>query len=214
MRVYVPKHFEESRTEVLHGLVRDHPLAVLVTQSSAGLEANHIPMEIEPTPAPLGTLLGHVARSNPVWLESSPDVDALAIFQGPHGYVSPGWYPSKGESGKVVPTWNYAVVHAYGRIRFVEEAAWLRSIVERLTRRHEAPRAEPWDVTDAPSDFVAAMLRGIVGVEMRLTRLVGKWKLSQNRSPEDRRGVVAGLAEPSPSSRPDLLDLMRRSLES
>jgi len=114
----------------------------------------------------------------------------------------------------VVPTWNYAVVHAYGRIRFVEDVAWLRSIVERLTRRHEAPRAEPWDVTDAPSDFVAAMLGGIVGVEMRLTRLVGKWKLSQNRSPEDRRGVVAGLAEPSPSSRPDLLDLMRRFSES
>jgi len=192
--MYVPSHFEETRPEVLHDLIREHGLAVLVTLGPDGLNANHIPLELDPGPAPLGTLRGHVARGNPVWRDVSPDVEALAVFQGPQAYISPAWYQTKRESGKVVPTYNYAVVHAYGPMRVIEDRAWLRGLVERLTSRYEAGSAEPWKVTDAPADFVEQMLGGIVGIEIPLTRLTGKWKVSQNRPAVDREGVVAGLS--------------------
>ena len=191
--MYVPAHFEETRFEVLHQLIHEHPLAALVTLGPAGLEANHIPLELDPAPAPLGTLRGHVARGNPVWRELSRDVEALAIFQGPQAYISPAWYPTKRETGKVVPTYNYAVVHAYGPVRIIEDRAWLRGLVERLTTRHEAGRPGAWKVTDAPADFVEQMLGAIVGIEIPLTRLVGKWKVSQNRPAADREGVVQAL---------------------
>jgi len=193
--LYVPTHFEESRPDVLHKLIRDHSLAALVTLGPLGLNANHIPFELDPEPAPLGTLRGHVARGNPVWRDFSRDVDALAIFQGPQAYISPAWYRTKRETGKVVPTYNYAVVHAYGPMRIIEDRAWLRGLVERLTNRHEAGRPEPWKVTDAPDDFVEQMLGGIVGIEIPLTRLLGKWKVSQNRPAADREGVVKALRE-------------------
>ena len=193
--MYLPKHFEETRVEVLHALVRAHPLAALVTLSAGGLEANHIPFEIDPDPAPFGTLRGHVARANPVWRELSRGADALAIFQGPATYVSPSWYPTKQEGGKVVPTWNYAVVHAYGPLRAVDDPAWLRAFVERLTNRHESGRTAPWHVTDAPADYVDKMVTAIVGIELPVTRLLGKWKTSQNRVARDRAGVVAGLEQ-------------------
>jgi transcriptional regulator len=193
--MYVPAYFEETRSEVLHQLIRDHSLAALVTLGPAGLNANHIPLELDPGPAPLGTLRGHVARGNPMWRDFSPDVEALAVFQGPQAYISPSWYQTKRETGKVVPTYNYVVVHAYGPMRIIEDRAWLRGLVERLTNRYEAGRAEPWRVTDAPVEFVEQMLGGIVGIEIPLTRLVGKWKVSQNRPPADRVGVVKGLAE-------------------
>ena len=208
--MYVPRHFEESRTDVLHELVRAHPFATLVTQSADGLEANHLPLELDPEPTPYGTLVGHVARANPVWRQAAVDVDALVIFAGPHGYVSPGWYPTKQETGKVVPTWNYAVVHAHGRLRFVEDAAWLRALVERLTRRYETTRPAPWAVSDAPSEFIDAMLKAIVGVEMVVTRLVGKWKLSQNRPVADRAGVRRGLVAEATPGGADLAALMQR----
>jgi transcriptional regulator len=191
--MYLPKHFEETRVDVLHGLVRAHPLGALVTLGPDGLEANHIPFEIDPDPAPFGTLRGHVARANPVWRELSRGADALAIFQGPATYVSPSWYPTKQDGGKVVPTWNYAVVHAYGPLRAIDDAAWLRGFVERLTNRHETGRAEPWHVTDAPADYVDKMVTAIVGIELPVARFVGKWKVSQNRPARDRAGVVAGL---------------------
>src|SRR5215470_8004937 len=140
--MYMPAHFEETRPEVLRRLIHDHPLAALVTLGSDGLNANHIPMELDADPAPLGTLRGHVARANPVWRDFSPGVDALAIFQGPQAYVSPGWYQTKQETGKVVPTYNYAVVHASGPMRIIEDRAWLRAFVERLTNRHEAGRSQ------------------------------------------------------------------------
>lgn len=193
--MYLPRHFEETRVDVLHGLVRAHPLGALVTLGPDGLEANHIPFEIDPDPAPFGTLRGHVARANPVWRELSRGADALAIFQGPATYVSPSWYPSKQADGKVVPTWNYAVVHAYGSLRAIDDAAWLRAFVERLTHRHEAGRAAPWHVTDAPADYIDKMVTAIVGIELAVARLVGKWKTSQNRVARDRTGVAAGLEQ-------------------
>lgn len=191
--MYVPSHFEETRTEVLHRLVHDHPLAALIAYTPDGLEANHVPLELEPGLGPLGTLRGHVARANPMWRTASSAVEALAIFQGPDHYVSPGWYATKRETGKVVPTWNYAVVHAYGPLRVIDDPVWLHALVERLTARHEAGRAAPWQVTDAPADYIAATSRGIVGIEIPITRIVGKWKVSQNRTEADRAGVADGL---------------------
>jgi transcriptional regulator len=192
--MYVPAHFEETRSEVLHRLIREHPLAALVTLGPGGLNANHIPLELDPEPAPLGTLRGHVARGNPVWREFSRDVEVLAVFQGPQAYISPAWYQTKRETGKVVPTYNYAVVHAYGPMSVIEDRAWLRGLVERLTNRHEAGRPGAWKVTDAPADFIEQMLGAIVGIEIPLTRLVGKWKVSQNRPAADREGVVKALS--------------------
>src|SRR5450631_2222973 len=193
--MYLPAHFAESRSEILHRLIREHPLAVLVTFSSNELNANHIPFELDSAPAPFGTLRGHVARSNPVWHNFSKDVEALLVFQGPQHYISPSWYPTKKETGKVVPTYNYIVVHAYGTMRVFEDADWLRKFVSGLTDRFEASRAQPWGITDAPEDFVAMQLRAIVGIEIQLTRLIGKWKTSQNRPAADQLGVVAGLRE-------------------
>ncbi len=150
--MYIPTHFSEERVPVLHDLIRQHPLATLVAQGPRGLMANHIPMEIDPAPHPFGTLVGHVSRANPFWHSYSPDVEALAVFTGPHTYVSPSWYKTTQETGKVVPTWNYAVVHAYGPMRIIEDPAWLRRLVERLTERYESGRTQPWRITDAPDD--------------------------------------------------------------
>jgi transcriptional regulator len=190
--MYVPKHFEETRIDVLHALIREHPLGTLVTTTSEGLEANHLPFEIVAVGG-LGSLRGHVARANPVWKDTLPDRDALVVFGGPQAYISPAWYATKRETGKVVPTWNYAVVHAHGRLRAIEDEDWLRALVTRLTDRHEAARDDRWRVSDAPGDFVAQMLRAIVGVEIAITRIVGKWKVSQNRPERDRAGTAEGL---------------------
>lgn len=190
--MYVPAHFQESRPEVLHAFIRRHPLATLVVRTADGLEANHVPVELVTTEGGTPRLRGHVARGNPVWKRALPDEPMLAIFTGAQGYVSPSWYPSKHEHGRVVPTWNYAAVHAHGRIRFVEDAAWLRALVGRLTDAHEARRASPWKVEDAPGDYVDAMLRAIVGFEVEVLGLTGKFKASQNREARDRDGVRAG----------------------
>lgn len=191
--MYVPQQFHEPDIGVIHQLIRSHPLGAIVTVTPDGLDANHIPLILQPDPAPLGTLHGHVARGNTLWRDSSPSVDALVIFQGPEAYVSPSVYPSKAENPKVVPTWNYVVVHAHGRLRPVDDAAWLRTNIEQLTRSHESHRQVPWHVTDAPADFVDQLVKGIVGIEITITKLTGKWKVSQNRSQADRDGVVAGL---------------------
>lgn len=209
--MYLPGHFEESRVDVLHGLIHEHPLGALVTVTAKGIEANHIPFEVDPEPAPFGTLRGHVARANPVWREFSRDVEALVIFQGASTYVSPAWYPTKQQTAKVVPTWNYAVVHAYGTPRFIDDRAWLRDFVTKLTDRHETPRREPWKVTDAPADYVDQMLGAIVGLEIPLSRLVGKWKMSQNRPAQDRDGVVEGLRHEGGPAGAVIADLVRRS---
>ena len=193
--MYLPSHFAEARVDVLHDLIRAYPFGTLVVLASNGLDANHIPFEIDPEPAPFGTLRGHLARANPLWKDFTAQVDALAIFQGPHTYISPSWYPSKKEHGKVVPTWNYAVVHAAGPLRVVDDQEWVRRFVEQLTHRNEAHRSDPWKVTDAPADFVDTMTRAIVGIEIPISRLTGKWKVSQNRPEKDRAGVVEALLQ-------------------
>ncbi len=191
--MYLPAHFEETRIDVLHAAMRQHPLAALMTQDAAGaLQADAIPLIVEPGPLALGTLRGHVARANPLWRETRGDV--LVVFQGAQSYVSPGWYPAKAEHGRVVPTWNYIVVQARGRLRAIDDPAWLHALVSRLTDRFEATRPTPWGVGDAPADYIATMLGAIVGVEIEIDALIGKWKVSQNRNASDRAGVAAGLA--------------------
>jgi transcriptional regulator len=191
--MYQPSHFKEERQDILRGLIADHPLGALVTLGPDGINGNHIPFLYDPEPAPLGTLRGHVARANPVWREFKADVEALVIFQGPQLYVTPSWYPTKQETGKVVPTWNYLVIHAYGPLRPMDDREWLRAFVTRLTDNFEKKRADPWKVTDAPANYVDAQLKAIVGLEIPVTRLHGKWKVSQNRPPADREGVARGL---------------------
>ena len=206
--MYNPAHFRETRVPVLHGLIKRHPLAALVTLGADGLVANHIPMEIDPQPGPFGTLRGHVARANPVWRDAASHVEALAIFSGPQIYITPSWYPTKEVSGQVVPTWNYVVVHAHGPLRAIDDPAWLRDFVSRLTDRHEGQRATPWHVTDAPADFIERQLGAIVGLEIPVHRLEGKWKVSQNRAASDRDGVVAGLRESRDRASAAMADLV------
>ena len=208
--MYLPKYFAEQRVTVLHALIRAHPLAALVTRGEGGLDASHIPMEIDAQPAPYGTLRGHIAHANSLWRDGTEGDGALAIFRGPDAYVSPDWYPSKREHGKVVPTWNYAVVHAHGALRFIEDRDWLRGLVERLTLRHEGGRPRPWQVDDAPAAFIEQLLGAIVGIEMRVTRLEGKWKASQNRPPADRNGVRDGLAGEAGRRPAELDELVRK----
>jgi transcriptional regulator len=212
--MYVPAHFAESRVDVLRELVRAHPLAALVTFNNNELNANHIPFEFEAEPAPFGTLRGHVARANPVWREYSKEVEALAIFQGAQHYITPSWYPTKREHGKVVPTFNYIVAHAYGTLRAIEDRAWLRGLVGQLTDHHESSRAEPWKVSDAPDDYVEKMLNAIVGIEFRVTRFVGKWKVSQNQPPPNRAGVIEGLGEMEGAEAAAMAELVRQAMKS
>ena len=190
---YLPKHFEETNPDTLHALVRAHPLATwVVPQTDGELLVNHIPFLLDADRGPHGTLVGHVARANPVWRALSAAA-TVAVFQGPEAYVSPSWYPSKPVHGKVVPTWNYAGVHAHGTARVFDDRAQLLALVTRLTALHEAPQPQPWQVADAPADYIDTMLGAIIGIEIPVQRWVGKWKVSQNRTMEDRLGVVAGL---------------------
>ena len=190
--MYLPKAHEELDTAVMHDLIRRYPLGCTVTNGRLGLTVNHIPFLIDPHVGAHGMLRAHVARANPVWQEAG--AEAVAIFQGPDGYISPNWYPSKHQTGKAVPTWNYAVVHAHGRLRVIEDKAWLLQLVTELTNTHERSQQLAWQVNDAPQDYLERMLEMIVGIEIPIERLVGKWKVSQNRSDEDRAGVAAGLA--------------------
>jgi len=192
--MYLPSHFEERRPEVLQALMQSHPLATLVTLTSTGLVANHIPMQLHASATGSGILRGPVAPANPLCSDLVDGVEALAIFQGPDHYISPTWYPTKREHGKVVPTWNYCTVHAYGALRVHQDVGWIRSQVEALTAWQEASQLQPWSVADAPRDFVDSMLRQIVGLEITVTRLVGKWKVSQNQPASNRAGAAAALA--------------------
>jgi transcriptional regulator len=193
--MYIPKHFQETRLDVMHALIRAHPLATLVTLTPDGLVANHIPLHLAESPSPFGVLEGHVARSNPLWKDYSKDVAALAVFQGPESYISPSWYVTKKETGKVVPTWNYAVVHAYGSLRVIEEASWLRWQLEKLTHDNESKRPEPWHISDAPHEFTERLISEVVGLQFVITKLSGKWKVSQNQPAANREGVIQGLQE-------------------
>jgi transcriptional regulator len=193
--MYVPTHFEEQRPEVLHRLIAQYPFGAMVTHGPQGLDANHVPFEFDPTRGAYGTLRAHVARANPVWQEAAGDPATLVIFQGPTAYISPNWYPSKHEAHKQVPTYNYMVVHAHGRIVVHDDEAFVRGLVARLTRRMEAAEPKPWKMTDAPADYLEKMLGAIVGIEIEVTRLVGKWKLSQNKDTADLRGAAALLQQ-------------------
>lgn len=202
--MYMPKHFEELKTEFMHSLIRSWPLSTLVTLSSSGLNANHIPLHLSEDPAPFGTLRGHVARANPMWQDLVQDVQALAVFHGPDTYITPSWYPTKKETGRVVPTWNYAVVHAYGYLRIVDNTLWLRAFLEKLVSQNEKQFSEPWALQDAPADFIEKMMGAIVGFEIVITRLWGKWKVSQNQPVQNREGVIQGLRE---SKLPDAAEM-------
>jgi transcriptional regulator len=189
--MYVPRHFAEERTEVLHAAIQRAEFGTLVTLGTEGLIATHLPLVLEPAAGRLGTLYGHVARANPQWRDLVGDVQALAMFLGPHAYVSPGWYATQ---TKVVPTWNYLAVHAYGPLRIYDDPVRLRTHVELLTRRQESARDEPWQVAGQPEDYLGSMLKAIVGVEIPIQRLEGKWKMSQNRPEADRLGAIDGLS--------------------
>ena len=188
-----PLHRQEDHA-AQHALIRAHPLGLLISHGPSGLLANAIPFLIFPEASKLGTLQAHVARANPQWRDLQSADEALVVFQGAQRYITPSWYETKRETGKVVPTWNYLIVQARGCPRVIEDADWLRTQIEALTNKKEASRAKPWAVGDAPEDFVAAQIRQIVGVEIEIAEIKGKWKVSQNRKAEDRAGVIAGLA--------------------
>ena len=191
--MYQPPHFREERLDVLHDLIDAHPLGLLVTVAAGAIVANPVPFLLDRDAGPNGRLVAHVARANGLWRDFDPAIEALAVFQGPQAYVTPSWYETKRETGKVVPTWNYATVQARGTLQIRDDRDWLRAQVERLTARHEGARAAPWGVGDAPEAFVEAQIKGIVGIEIEIRTLEGKWKVSQNRPVADRRGVAEGL---------------------
>ncbi|MGS0740647.1 FMN-binding negative transcriptional regulator [Glaciimonas sp. GG7] len=191
--MYLPKHFEEPQIDVMHDLMRAYPLATLITMTDAGIEANHIPLLLSDQPTPLGKLVGHVARANPIWRDVQKDSEVLAVFSGPNTYISPSWYATKKQHGKVVPTWNYAVTHAYGTLRVIDDVVWLRNHLGELVGHTEANMPAPWALTDAPTDYIEKMMTAIVGIEITITRLIGKWKVSQNQPVENRISVIDAL---------------------
>jgi transcriptional regulator len=193
--MYSTPHFREARVGVLHALIRAHPLGILVTRTKDGLLANAIPFLIDAAASTNGTLKAHVARANSQWRDFDPDYDALVIFQGAQTYVTPSWYATKRQTGKVVPTWNYVIVQAQGRLIVRDDAHWVSSQIRQLTDSQERPRAKRWAVADAPQEFVDQQVKAIVGIEIPIARLAGKWKVSQNRPHADRAGVVEGLKE-------------------
>ncbi|MBU2784907.1 FMN-binding negative transcriptional regulator [Acidithiobacillus ferriphilus] len=192
--MYCPDPFAETRPEILRALIQRYPLATLVSMGGNGLEANHIPLYLAPGEGPQPVLQGHVARANPLWREVPPDDDVLVIFQGPQHYISPSWYATKAETGKVVPTWNYAVVHAHGPLQVRDDPDWVRQQMVALTAQQENDFTLPWQVDDAPQDFTERLIGQVVGIEIPISRWMGKWKVSQNQPPCNRDSVVAHLA--------------------
>ena len=193
--MYVPAHFDVSSTQTMHALMTEHPFGTLFTHGASGLDANHIPFELDPERGELGMLKAHVARANPVWQDVANGDEVMVVFRAGDAYISPNWYPSKHEAHKQVPTWNYQVVHAHGRITIHDDERYVRGVVARLTRRHEAAQPRPWKMSDAPADFTDMLLKAIVGIEIEITRLQGKSKLSQNKEVRDIRGAGNALLE-------------------
>ena len=191
--MYIPPQFAEPRLEEMHRIVREHALGVLITNSSAGLDANHLPFMLEAGEGNYGVLTAHVARANPLWREVQDGQEVLVIFRGVEAYISPNWYPSKHETHRQVPTWNYQAVHAHGTLTVHDDERFVRSVVAKLTRKHEASEPKPWKMGDSAPDYINDMLRNIVGIEITLTSLVGKFKLSQNREERDRLGAADAL---------------------
>lgn len=191
--MYIPRSNEESRTDVLLDFMESHPFGTLVTAGADGLFVTHLPFVLDRSSGPLGTLQGHIARANAHHRQNRFSDDALVIFLGPEAYITPSWYPAKQEHGRVVPTWNYVAVHAHGRLAFVDDADYLRAHLESLTARHEARMEHPWSVADAPAEYIEGLTKAVVGVQLEIVRLEGKWKMSQNRSDADIEGVIEGL---------------------
>jgi transcriptional regulator len=210
--MYTPDHFRVDDLPQMHALMRARPLAALVSTGAAGLYATHLPTVLK-NDGPHGVIECHLARANPHWKDLAEGNEALMIFQGPEGYITPNWYPSKALHGKVVPTWNYAVVHAYGRPEVMKDKDWLRRHVGELTAQQETSEAQPWALSDAPDSYIEVMLRGIVGFRFAITRLEGKWKMSQNREAEDRKGVVAGLRARASGEDREIADAVARGGE-
>ncbi len=206
--MYLPGHFAQARDEEIEALLREHPLATLVAMSDQGLVANHIPMMLAHGAQGGRLLHGHVARANPVWREFDPNVEVLAIFQGPDAYISPSGYPSKRQDGKVVPTWNYCTVHVCGRMRAIEDAGWLRAFVGALTTKHESAQPAPWAVEDAPAEYIEKMIANIVGIEIAVSSITGKRKASQNQSAANRAGAIAALSRSADSRERDMAQRM------
>jgi transcriptional regulator len=209
--MYLPEQFRVDDVAALHALMRARPFATLVSAGACGLMATHLPTVLKDD-GPHGTIECHVARANPHWREFAAGAEALLIFQGPEGYITPNWYASKPEHGKVVPTWNYAIVHASGCAQAMDDVAWLRRHVGELTAQQEAGEAKPWAVTDAPESFIAGMARAIVGIRLPIARLEGKWKMSQNREMKDREGVVAGLRRRAEGDDEEIAALVAREM--
>jgi transcriptional regulator len=191
--MYIPQQFEVTQVDIMHELIRARPLATLVTLSAGGLNANHIPLQLSESPAPFGTLRGHVARVNPILADLENGDEVLAVFHGPDTYISPAWYTTKKVTGKVVPTWNYVVVHAYGVMRVINDPVWLRAHLEELTDHNEATFPAPWTVSDAPHEYTDKLRDSIIGIEMVITKCMGKWKVSQNQPQQNQTSVVEGL---------------------
>ena len=192
--MYCPAAFRQDDLPTLHAQIQSSGLAIVTSSGAQGLQASHLPLLLAPEEGELGTLYGHFARANPHWRDLASGAEALVVFSGADAYVHPGWYPAKAEHGKVVPTWNYIAVHAWGQAEVFDEPERLLQLVSRLSDRHEQGRAQPWAVEDAPRDYIDAMLRAIVGFALPIRRLEGKWKIGQNRSEADQAGVRAGLA--------------------
>lgn len=204
--MYNPRHFEETRPKILRNLIQQHPLATVVSLDNGELNANHVPLLFRESSSSFGLLQGHVARANPLLSDISQEHESLIIFQGPNAYITPSWYEEKPLSGKVVPTWNYLAVHVYGTIKSHDDPDWLRAHLKDLTAINESDFATPWQVEDAPEDYINRMMRGIVGIEITINRVVGKWKLSQNKSVSDQQNIIDGLRERTKTS--DLAQVM------
>lgn len=210
--MYVSRHHELKDRDAIFGLMEAHPLGAWVCHTPSGLLANHVPFLLDRSRGPFGTLVGHVARANPVWRALGADTPSVVMFQGPQAYISPGWYPGKAEHGKVVPTWNYTVAHAHGTARAVDDRDWLLDMLNRLTDTHEAARPAPWRVGDAPADYIDRMLRAIVGIEMPVDRLEGKLKASQDEDLQDRIGTARALETDPRESAARMADLVKKAL--
>lgn len=191
--MYVPSSFNESRLEKLHELILSCPLGLLVTHGGSGLDASPIPFLLYTDEGEHGVLRAHLAKANPHWKSLTGQAECLIVFQGPEGYVTPSWYPSKAETHKAVPTWNYATVHVWGNPQVIDDVAWLRRQLDDLTSFHERPRPQPWSVSDAPAEYIANQMKAIIGIEIPISRIEGKWKMSQNKDKADREGVINGM---------------------
>ena len=206
--MYIPPHFAQTQSKALQRLVQDHPLGVLVSHDASGFDAEHLPFLLDPEAGPHGTLLAHVARANTLWQRCPSGTPVMVVFRGAHGYISPNWYPSKHETHRLVPTWNYEAVHIHGTLTVHDDARFVRRVVALLTRRHEAQEPKPWKMGDSAPDYIDGMLRNIVGIEVTISQWTGKSKLSQNREPRDRHGAADTLAERGQSA---LSDAMRKA---